>query len=56
MKSILLIFKIWLISFIILSPLALSFCKAAKMGDKGNKFINSAPRNLNTGKGLPINY
>ena len=34
------IFKIWLIGFVIIFPIVLSLCKAAKLGDKGNKFIN----------------
>jgi hypothetical protein len=40
MKILLLILKIWLIGFVIIFPIVLSLCKAAKLGDKGNKFIN----------------
>ena len=35
------IMKYWLIGFIIILPVALSLCMAAKRGDKGNTFVNS---------------
>lgn len=34
--------KFWLIAFVIILPIALSFCKAAKAGDYGNEFINNS--------------
>ena len=40
-SSLLLILKVWLVGFIIILPIALSFCKAAKRGDAGNELINN---------------
>lgn len=40
MKILLLILKIWFIGFVIILPIVLSLCKAAKLGDKGNKLID----------------
>lgn len=39
MKILFLILKIWVIGLIIILPIVLSMCKSAKLGDKGNKFI-----------------
>ncbi len=33
--------KFWLIACIIILPVALSFCRAAKRGDDGNAFVNN---------------
>lgn len=40
MKILIQILKIWLIGIIIILPIVLSLCKAAKLGDKGNKLVN----------------
>lgn len=40
MLSLFSIIKVWLIAFIILLPIVLSFCKAAKRGDSGNELVN----------------
>jgi len=34
------ILKLWLASCVVIFPIALVWCKAAKLGDKGNEFIN----------------
>lgn len=39
MKILYLLLKIWLIGFLIIFPIVLCLCKSAKLGDKGNKFI-----------------
>lgn len=39
MKIFIMILKIWLIGFLIMFPIILCLCKSAKLGDKGNKFI-----------------
>lgn len=39
MKILFLILKIWFIGLIIVLPIVISLCKAAKIGDKGNKVI-----------------
>lgn len=40
MKIIILILKIWLAGLIIILPIVLSLCKAAKLGDKGNRLVS----------------
>jgi len=40
MKILFLILKIYLIAFVIVFPIAWSFCKASANGDKLNKLIN----------------
>lgn len=37
MKILILILKIWLAGLIVILPIVLCLCKAAKLGDKGNK-------------------
>jgi hypothetical protein len=32
---------VWIIGFVVTLPIVLAFCKAAKLGDKGNKFIDT---------------
>lgn len=39
MKIFLLILKVWLIGLIVILPIVLGLCKAAKKGDEGNKLI-----------------
>lgn len=34
------ILKIWLIGLIVTLPIVLSLCKAAKLGDRGNSFVD----------------
>lgn len=41
MKILILILKIWLAGLIIILPVVLGLCKAAKLGDKGNKLVNT---------------
>lgn len=41
MKILSLILKTWLVGLIIVLPIALSLCKAARLGDKSNKFIDT---------------
>jgi len=41
MKILFLILKIWFIGLIIILPIALSMCKSAKIGDAGNRLIDS---------------
>jgi hypothetical protein len=46
MNILLKILKIWFIGFVIIFPIVLSLCKSAKLGDKGNKFINDEEKRL----------
>jgi hypothetical protein len=39
------VMKVWLIASIIIFPIILSFCKAAKRGDSKNAFINQSKDN-----------
>lgn len=39
MKILYLLFKTWLIGFIIIFPIVLGFCKSAKFGDNKNKLV-----------------
>jgi len=40
METLFFILKLWLVSFVIIFPIALVWCKGAKIGDEGNGFVN----------------
>lgn len=42
MKILFLILKIWLVGLIVIIPIVIALCKAAKIGDRGNQLVGKA--------------